>query len=58
MKDTRGVRSADKGTTIITEAITQSKHMGLQNKTIEEKRLKIALDLRTMNVKSTTRIKS
>ncbi len=58
MTDTRAGRSADKGRVIITEAITQSKHMELQDKTIEERRLKLALDLRIMNVKCTTKIKS
>jgi hypothetical protein len=55
MKNTSGVRSAEKGAVIITEIITQSKHMELQNKTIEEQRLKLALDLRTMNVNDITK---
>ncbi|MEK6832339.1 MAG: hypothetical protein AABY17_06200 [Thermoproteota archaeon] len=58
MKNTRGIRSADKGTATITEAIAQSKHMELQSKTIEEQRLKIALDLRIMNVNDITKIKA
>ena len=44
MKDTSMVRSVNKGTSIVTEA-AQSELVE-QNKTIEEKRLKIALDLR------------
>ena len=58
MKNTRGIRSADKGAATITEAITQSKQMELQNKTIEEQRLKLALDLRIMNVNDLTEIKT
>lgn len=58
MKNTRRIRSADKGAATITEAITQSKHMELQNKTIEEQRLKLALDLRIMNVNDITKIKA
>jgi len=58
MKNTRGIRSADKGAATITEAIIQSKHMELQSKTIEEQRLKLALDLRIMNVNDLTEIKT
>ena len=58
MKNTIGVRSVDKGAVTITEAITQSKHMELQSKTIEEQRLKLALDLRIMNVNDITKIKA
>jgi hypothetical protein len=58
MKNTIGVRSADRGAVTITEAITQSEHMELQNKTIEEQRLKLALDLRIMNVNDITKIKA
>ena len=57
MKNTSGVRSAEKVATI-TETITQSKHIGLQSKTIEEQRLKLALDLRMMNVNNITKIKA
>jgi hypothetical protein len=57
MKNIRGIRSAGKVATI-TEAITQSKHMKLQSKTIEEQRLKLALDLRIMNVNDITKIKA
>jgi hypothetical protein len=46
MKNTSGLRSAEKKALIITETITQSKHMELQSKTIGEQRLKIALELR------------
>jgi hypothetical protein len=58
MKNIRGIRSAGKGVATITEAITQSKHMKLQSKTIEEQRLKLALDLRIMNVNDITKIKA
>jgi hypothetical protein len=58
MKDTSVVRSADKKTSTITKATTQSKYMGLQNKTIEEQRLKLALDLRIMNGKDATKIRT
>ena len=55
MKNTSRVRSAEKGAVTITETITQSKHMELQSKTIEEQRLKLALDLRMMNVNDITK---
>jgi hypothetical protein len=58
MKNTIGIRFADREAATITEAITQSKHMELQNKTIEEQRLKLALDLRIMNVNDITKIKA
>ncbi len=46
MKDTNRVRSTDKKTDVITKAVTQSEFVELKDKTIEEKRLKLALDLR------------
>ena len=46
MKYTSSVRSTDKKTPAITKAVTQSEFVELKNKTIEEKRLKLALDLR------------
>lgn len=55
MKNTSGIRSAEKGAITITETITQSKHIELQSKTIEEQRLKLALDLRMINVKDVTK---
>ena len=55
MKNIGGVRSAEKGAATITKIITQSKHMELQSKTIEEQRLKLALDLRMMNVNDITK---
>ena len=54
MKNTHGVRSAEKAVTI-TETTTQSKHTELPSKTIEEQRLKLALNLRIMNVNDTTK---
>lgn len=46
MKDTSVIRSADKKTSAITKASTPSEFVELENETIEEKRLKLALDLR------------
>ena len=46
MKYTSSVRSTDKKTPTITKAVTQSEFVELKDKTIEEKRLKLALDLR------------
>ena len=45
MEDTSSVRSTDKKTPAI-KAVTPSEFVELKNKTIEEKRLKLALDLR------------
>ncbi len=56
--DTIVSRSANKGTSIITGAVKPSEFMGLQNKTIEEQRLKLALDLRIMGAKGTTKIRT
>ncbi len=44
MQDTHRVRSTDKKTDVITK--TESEFVELKDKTIEEKRLKLALDLR------------
>ena len=44
MQDTRRVRSTDKKTDAITKA--ESESVELKDKTIEEKRLKLALELR------------
>lgn len=46
MKYTSSARSTDKKTPAITKAVTQSEFVELKDKTIEEKRLKLALDLR------------
>ena len=46
MKYTSSVRSTDKKTPAITKAVTQSEFVELKEKIIEEKRLKLALDLR------------
>ena len=46
-------RSANKGPYTVT--VTPSEFIGLQNKTIEEKRINLALDLR---VKGATKIRS
>lgn len=46
MKYTNNTRSINKKTPTITKAITQSEFVELKNKVIEEKRLKLALDLR------------
>ncbi|GEM_PF-4898365 len=46
MKYTSSVRSTDKKTPAITKTVTQSEFVELKDKTIEEKRLKLALDLR------------
>jgi len=45
MKDTSSVRIKDK-TPVNTKTITQSESMKLKDMTVEEKRLKLALDLR------------
>ena len=44
MQDTSRIRSTDKKTDVITKA--ESESVELKDKTIEEKRLKLALDLR------------
>jgi len=46
MKDTSSVKTTDKKTPTSTKTITQSESVKLKNTTIEEKRLKLALDLR------------
>lgn len=46
MKHTNNIRTIDKKTPAITKAITQPEFVELKDKTIEEKRLKLALDLR------------
>ena len=56
-KDTIVVRSANKGTSTITGPIMPSEFMGLQDKTIDNKRLKLAGDLWIMSAKGTTKIK-
>jgi len=56
-KDTIVVRSANKGTSTITGPVMPSEFMGLQDKTIEAKRLKLAGDLWIMSAKGTTKIK-
>ena len=55
MKYTSSVRSTDKKTPAIAKTVTQSEFMELKNKTIEEKRINLALDLR---VKGATKIRS
>lgn len=47
MQDTRRVRITDK-TDVTTKVATQSESVELKDKTIEEKRLKLALDLRKL----------
>ena len=54
--DTIVVRSANKGTSTISGPTAPSEFMGQQNKTNEEKRLKLAGDLWIMSAKGTTRI--
>jgi len=56
-KDIVVVRSANKGTSTATGPIEPSEFMGAQNKTNEEKRLKLAGDLWIMSAKGTTKIK-
>ena len=46
MQDTCRVRATDKKTDAVTKAVTQSEFVELKDKTVEEKRLKLALDLR------------
>ncbi len=46
MQDTRRVMATDKKTDVITK--TESEFVELKDKTIEEKRLKLALDLRRL----------
>jgi len=46
MQDTRRVRATDKKTEVITKI--ESESVELKDKTIEEKRLKLALDLRRL----------
>jgi len=54
--DTIVVRSANKGTSTATGPVEPSEFMGAQNKTNEEKRLKLAGDLWIMSAKGTTKI--
>ena len=56
-KDTIVVRSTNKGTSTITGPVTPSEFMGLQDKTIDNNRLKLAGDLWIMSAKGTTKIK-
>ena len=49
-------RSANKGPYTVT--VTPSEFIGLQNKTIEEKRINLALDLRVKGAKGATKIRS
>ncbi|MCI4433693.1 MAG: hypothetical protein JHC41_08910 [Nitrosopumilus sp.] len=56
-KDTIVVRSANKGTSTITGPVVPSEFLGLQDKTIDAKRLKLAGDLWIMSAKGTTKIK-
>ena len=55
-KDTIVVRSTNKGTSTISGPTAPSEFMGQQNKTNEEKRLKLAGDLWIMSAKGTTKI--
>ena len=49
-------RSANKGPYAVT--VTPSEFIGLQNKTTEEKRINLALDLRVKGAKGATKIRS